>query len=173
MITHISKQDRVTRHFEGDFGAESGQWAELLDDGSLRNVVTGTPAPVHKMIWSGVSRNPYESNDSRLGSVTTIEAVGAKVVVDRGSFVGSPEVADLLGVGVLPGSEGKMFSMRENPGSASGGYEAVAMVEAVDTETITIKTLPYSMVTLPIGEEPASSFSTMYLLSMMSQDLGS
>jgi hypothetical protein len=149
VLTLLNKVERVSRLFELDnFVAVPGIWAEVVDDGSIKNVVTDTPAKCNKLVFGGVSDNPYENNDTKAGRVTTIESHGVRCKVDSEGYDGTVNVFDDLVVATGAGIEGKLVSVAET--TETGIYEVVARAEEVnDTEGwIIFKTLSPSYITL-------------------------
>jgi len=152
ILTPLVKLHRVSRSVDPSvFVAKPGIWGELNPDGSLKNVVTDTPAKINKLVVNSASENVYESNDVEVGRVTTIEDFGVRALVDGEGFTGEPAVGDLLAVSNITGFEGKLFSTTENPNTEVGDYEVVARVEETDAVagTIVFKTIsPQYPVTL-------------------------
>jgi hypothetical protein len=149
VLTLLNKVERVSRLFELDnFVAVPGIWAEVVDDGSIKNVVTDTPAKCNKLVFSGVSDNVYENNDTKAGRVTTIESHGIRCKVDSEGYDGTINVNDDLVVATGAGIEGKLVSVAET--AETGIYEVVARAEEVnDTEGwIIFRTLSPSYITL-------------------------
>lgn len=153
ILTPLVKLHRVSRSVDpSTFVAKPGIWGELQVDGSLKNVVTATPAKINKLVVNSASENVYESNDVEVGRVTTIEDFGVRCLVDGEGFTGDPAVGDLLAVSNIAGYEGKLFSTDENPNTETGDYEVVARVEETDAVagTIVYKTIsPQYPVSLP------------------------
>jgi len=144
ILTPLVKLHRVSRSVDTSaFVAKPGIWGELQPDGSLKNIVTDTPAKINKLVVNSASENIYESNDVEVGRVTTIEDFGVRCLVDGEGFTGDPAVGDLLAVSTVATFEGKLFSTTENPNDEDNDFEVVARVEEVDAiaGTIVYKTI--------------------------------
>jgi hypothetical protein len=102
-------------------------WAVVNPDGSLSNVVTGTPATVNKMVLGTRTASKYESNDTSHGVISTIEGIGVRLKLSYGLYVGVASVGDRMAVSTFAGSEGKLFSIENK--YETGTYEVVARVE--------------------------------------------
>jgi len=149
VLTHFNKIDRVSRIIDPDnFVAVPGIWAEVDSDGSLVNITTDTPAPLNKLVIGNRSSNIYESHDTSIGRITTMETIGIRVKVDSEGYDGTINQGDLLVPSTATDKEGRLVSTAET--AEIGDYEIVARAEEVnDTEGyIVYKTLSPEMVTL-------------------------
>lgn len=137
VLTHFNKIDRVSRVIDPDnFVATPGIWAEVDDDGSLVNITTDTPAPINKLVIGNRSSNIYESHDTSVGRITTMETIGIRVKVDSEGYAGTVNKGNSLIVSVLDAQEGKLVDAVESDAlEPAGDYEVVARCEEVnDTE---------------------------------------
>jgi hypothetical protein len=149
ILTPIRKPERVSRLIDpSTFVATPGIWAVLNNDGSLSNVVDDTPALVNKMVIENRSGNKYESLDTSLGRISTMESIGIRCKLSFGLYVGVINVGDRLVVSTDPDTLGKLISA-EN-GYETGVYEVVARAEEVHISEgwIIIKTSSPETVTL-------------------------
>jgi len=148
ILTHIRLIERVTRHVDETFFEHVGQWAQLNSDGSLSNVVAGSPALINKMVINSRRQSKYESHDSSLGRITTMESIGVRCVVPQACFAGTINLGDRLMVSVSVGDTGKLVSAEEY--AVSGTYEVVARCEQISTTEgwMLFKTSSPSMVTI-------------------------
>jgi hypothetical protein len=149
ILTPIRKPERVSRLIDpSTFVAVPGIWAVLNNDGSLSNVVNDTPAKVNKMVITSRSGNKYESLDTSLGRITTMESIGIRCKLSFGLYVGVINIGDRLVVSTDPDTLGKLISAES--GYETGDYEVVARAEEVHISEgwIIIKTASPEMVTL-------------------------
>jgi len=128
VMTALKTVQRVSRRIRTSIIANPSIWLELVN-GQLQNVTTGVPGRIHKFPFSGVSINEYESHDSRVGRITTIETDGARVRVNIKGYVPGMVVGDDLVVSVEPGQEGKL---KKASSAAPGTYEIVARCDSID-----------------------------------------
>lgn len=145
ILTHFNKLDRVSRLIDPDnFVATPGIWAEVEAAGSIANVTTSTPAAVNKLVIGNRSDNIYESHDTSIGRITTMETLGVRIKVDEEGYDGTINLGAVLMVSAASGTEGKLVDVGET--SETGNFEHVARAEEVnDTEGyIVYKTIsPY------------------------------
>lgn len=147
ILTHFNKLDRVSRKIDPDnFTAIPGIWAEVEDAGSIANITTDTPAPINKLVIGNRSDNIYESHDTSVGRIATMETIGVRIKVDSEGYDGTVNKGDLLVPSTATGSEGKLVSVIET--AETGAYEQVARAEEVGTDYIVYKTISPVMVTL-------------------------
>lgn len=149
ILTPLIKLERVSRLFDKDnFVAVPGLWAEVTADGSLKNVVTDTPAAINKLVITSASDNIYESHDIEAGRITTLESIGARVMVDSEGYDGTINQGDTLVVSTADGTEGKLVSTAET--SETGEYEVVARAEVVNASEgyIIYRTISPEVITL-------------------------
>ena len=125
--TPLSKDIRVSRKIDvGNFVALPGVWVGIAADGKAFNVVTGTTPAVCKICISSASANMYESNDVKVGRITTLESTGVRFGVDADGFGGSSAASGAyLSVDNASGKEGKLKV-------AATGETIVATVEGYD-----------------------------------------
>lgn len=132
ILTPMNKIERVTRQIDPDnFVAAPGIWAEVEAAGSIKNVVTDTPALINKLVMGNASSNVYESHDVSIGRITTMESFGVRCKVDSEGYAGTIAQGALLIVSTKTGQEGKLVSVDEET-EAAGDYEIVAKTEQVD-----------------------------------------
>jgi len=147
ILTHFNKIDRVSRLIDPDnFLATPGIWAGVADDGSLVNIATGTPVPINKLVVGNRSDNIYESHDTSIGRITTMETIGIRVKVDSEGYDGTVNKGDLLVPSAADGTEGKLVSTAET--TETGDFEIVARCEEVGTDYIVYKTISPEIITL-------------------------
>lgn len=149
ILTPLSKADRVSRQIDpATFVARPGIWAVLNNDGSLSNVVANTPAPVNKLVIGSRTGNKYESNDTMVGRITTMESIGIRIRLSYGLYVGVITVGDRLVVSTDADCLGKLISAEEP--YETGNYEIVAICEEahISEGWIIIRTVSPEMITL-------------------------
>jgi hypothetical protein len=117
------------------FLATPGLWGVIGSDGTLTNVVAGTKAKINKLIVGARSSSQYESHDTAVGRISTIENVGFRVQCDTAGYVGDVHQGDFLAVCDNASYLGKLFSVAESPNGENGDYELVARVEEIDATT--------------------------------------
>lgn len=155
--THLGKISRVSRPIleRDSFDAFPGKWVSFASqaapgytDGALVNAnhanATGDYVVVlSNSISSSNSLSNYEANDTKVGSISTIEEPGVRFEVGRG----------LLGTGTTPtvgmklvveAATGKLIA---TPATA-GTYQKVAKVTAVNSASIEIVTIEQEAITV-------------------------
>jgi hypothetical protein len=127
--TPLSKDTRVSRKIDvANFVALPGVWVGVANDGSAYNVGGSTPA-VCKLCIGFASTNMYESNDVKVGRITTLETTGCRLGVDGDGFGGTTAAqGDYLSVDHSTGKKGKLKV-------ASAGETIVAVAEGYDSAT--------------------------------------
>lgn len=150
ILTLLNKVERVSRVINpATFTSEPGLWAKVEDDGSIVNA-DGTPGEINKMVITSRTDNIYESHDTEVGRISTMESIGARCKVDAEGYAGTINQGDLLMVSSDTGSgtEGKLVSVAET--AETGTFEQVARAEEVnDAEGyIVFRTISSSLVTL-------------------------
>jgi hypothetical protein len=136
--TPLSKDTRVSRKIY-EFGTlafvgNSGIWVGVNADGTVYNVTSTTPA-VCKILISSASSNTYESNDVKVGRVTTLETTGCRFGVDSDGYATTIGSA---GTGAIPGAYLSVANSTStgNAGKlkvATSGETVVAVCEGFDT----------------------------------------
>jgi hypothetical protein len=143
VLTPFSQVDRESRKMDpATFVATPGIWGKLASDGSIVNITAGTPGVVTKLVGGSFTGSAYESHDSRVGRITTLESIGIRVKIDTAGYVGTPTMGCLMAVSDQAEALGKLFNMAETPYGESGNYEVVARCEQINSDgTIIIRTL--------------------------------
>lgn len=131
ILTHLRHVERVTRFIDENFFEHVGMWVKLNNDGSVSNVETGTPSKINKLLISSKRRNIYESHDTAVGRVTTMESIGTRCIVPSTNYAGTINFGDRLIVSVTLYDEGKLVSAEEY--TVPGDYEVVARCEQINT----------------------------------------
>lgn len=132
ILTPMNKIERVARKVDKDvFVASPGIWAEVEAAGSLKNVVTDTPAALNKLVINSATLNQYESHDIEVGRIASCESFGVRCKVDSEGYDGTISQGSLLVPSTADGSEGKLVDVNET--SETGDYEHVARAEEVNT----------------------------------------
>jgi hypothetical protein len=136
ILTPLAILHRVSRPMDPTtFLATPGLWGVVGSDGTLTNVTAGVKAKVNKLIIGSRSSSQYESHDSAVGRIATIEDVGFRVQCDTAGYVGDVHQGDFLAVCDNASYLGKLFSVAESPNGENGDYELVARVEEIDSTT--------------------------------------
>jgi hypothetical protein len=109
------------------FVATPGIWAVLNNTGDISNVVESTPAKVNKLVIGRRTGNKYESHDTDVGEITTMESHGIRCKASFGLYVGVVNAGDRLAVSTFSDTLGKLISVEQD--YETGDYEVVARAE--------------------------------------------
>jgi len=148
ILTLMEKIERVSRSIESSFVAYPGLWAVLNNDGSIENITEGSNAKVNKLVIGSKSSSVYESHDTAVGRITTMESHGTRCKVNSGGFYGKVNQGDRLVVSSFANSLGKLVSVEET--AETGDHEIVARCEEVDPngDWIVFRTMSPTIVSL-------------------------
>ena len=149
ILTPMSKLDRVSRQIDPDtFTATPGIWAVLNTNGTLTNVVANTPNLVNKMVINQRTTSKYESHDTAVGRIATMESIGTRVMLSYSLYVGVINQGDRLVVSTDSDTLGKLISAEET--YETGTYEIIARCEEahITAGYIIIRTVSPSLISL-------------------------
>jgi hypothetical protein len=136
--TPLSKDTRVSRKIDvANFVANPGNWVGIDNTGAAYNVTTTTPA-VCKLCIGYASTNMYESNDVKVGRITTLETTGCRFGVDADGFTtvaGTPAAGNYLSVYSTASGDPTLIAHRGKLQVASTGETIVAVTEGYDSTT--------------------------------------
>jgi hypothetical protein len=128
ILTPKIKCERVSRTMDpATFAALPGTWAVLDNSGILSNVVDSSPAKINKLVIGRRTGNKYESHDTDVGEITTMESHGIRCKISFSLYVGVINVGDRLVVSTYEGCLGKLISAEE--AYETGDFEVVARAE--------------------------------------------
>jgi len=122
---------RTSRRIDTDtFISLPARWGVLSGE-TLVGVTTGSPGILNKFPLTDFLGTDYESQDLKIGRITTLETPGTRVTVNLEGYVeGIVKNEDLI-VSVESGEEGKLRSAN---GATPGTYEIVARCQSVDND---------------------------------------
>jgi hypothetical protein len=154
ILTPLDQIHRVSRQVDdvANFLSVSGQYVQLLENERVQNVepVEGG-VPMVKMNISLFSDNIYESNDTRgQGRVTCMENVGVRVKMARNLYFGSSS-GKKNGTKLIvktAGDNAGFLHFQDEESIEDGSYPAVAVLEGISGEEITIRTIQQETVTI-------------------------
>lgn len=128
--TPLSRVVRVTRKIDvGNFVAVPGTWVGIDNDGKAYNVVTPTVPAVCKLVIGYASNNMYESNDVKVGRITTLESIGCRFGVDADGFSEVAAAGNYLSVDASSAPKAGKLKV------ADSGETIVAVAEGYDAST--------------------------------------
>ena len=167
VLTPLSKLHRISRSIlnRTNFTSEPGLWIALANngvqgyvDGAVVEVGNADASTVYELclnysqpadVINATGIGAYESNDTKVGRITTISESGVRLYVGDGLINPDTSIGGLaIGDKLVVSADGDSHDGKIRKATAPGDYVAVVKVTGIDGNSIEVQTIEPATITV-------------------------